>query len=102
MYECVPGRLSDFHKLAGVVVPKFFEKHGIKQVGFWTTVIGESSQALYYMLQWDSLADREKRWSAFQADPEYASDRAPFMANGPMIANVKNSILTPTTYSAMK
>ena len=39
----------------------------IQQAGFWTTVIGESSEMLYYMLKWESLAEREKKWAAFGA-----------------------------------
>jgi hypothetical protein len=37
---------------------RLFEKHGIKQVGFWTVAIGESNNDLYLILQWESLAER--------------------------------------------
>jgi hypothetical protein len=50
MDECVPGRLPDLNKALSAIVVAQFEKHGIKQAGFWTTVIGESNQTLYYML----------------------------------------------------
>ncbi|WP_442994258.1 NIPSNAP family protein [Scytonema sp. PRP1] len=39
-----------------------WEKHGIRQAGFWTTLIGQSNQRLTYMLAWDSMAEREERW----------------------------------------
>ena len=52
IYECVPGKLSDLNKRFSTVTLKIWEKHGIRQAGFWTTVIGESNQTLYYMLQW--------------------------------------------------
>src|SRR6476661_7641510 len=71
IYECIPGKLPDLNKRFSTITLKIWERHGIKQAGFWTTVIGESNQTLYYMLQWDSLADREKKWNAFQADPEW-------------------------------
>ena len=32
-----------------------WEKHGIRPIGFWTTLIGVSSNALTYILQWESL-----------------------------------------------
>jgi hypothetical protein len=51
---------------------------------------------------WESLADREKKWNAFQADPEWHKARAQTEANGPIVANVKNFILTPTAFSAAK
>jgi hypothetical protein len=46
-----------------------WEKHGIRSVGFWTTLVGDSSNELTYMLAWESRADRETRWTAFQNDP---------------------------------
>jgi hypothetical protein len=102
IYECVPGRLPDLNKRFDTITLKLWEKHGIKQAGFWTTVIGESSQTLYYMLVWESLADREKKWNAFGADPAWLSARAQTEANGPIVANVKNFILAPTPYSSVK
>ena len=53
IYECVPGKLPDLNKRFSTITLKLWEKHGIKQAGFWTTVIGESNQTLYYMLQWN-------------------------------------------------
>jgi hypothetical protein len=102
MYECTPGRLPDVLKNFDTIILKQFEKHGIKQAGFWTTVIGESSQTMYYMLVWESLAEREQKWAAFVSDPEYEAGRAKIMANGPTIANAKNFILSPTPFSAVK
>ena len=89
IYECVPGRLPDLNKRFDTITLKLWEKHGIKQAGFWTTVIGKSNQTLYYMLAWESLAEREKKWNAFGVDPEWLSARAQTEANGPIVANVK-------------
>ena len=50
VYECVPGRLPDLLKRFDTITLGLWEKHGIKQAGFWTTVIGESSQTLYYFV----------------------------------------------------
>src|SRR6201986_111854 len=102
IYECVPGKLPDLNKRFSTITLKIWEKHGIKQAGFWTTVTGESNQTLYYMLQWDSLADREKKWNAFQADPEWHTKRAETEKNGAIGARVENSILQPTSFSSVK
>ena len=32
---------------------KIWERHGIRQAGFWTVAIGDSNQDLYYLLEWD-------------------------------------------------
>jgi hypothetical protein len=102
IYECVPGRLPDLLKRFDTITLKLWEKHGIQQAGFWTTVIGESNQTLYYFLKWDSLAERDKKWGAFGADPDWLSARAQTEANGAIVANVKNFILAPTSFSAAK
>src|SRR5271166_345565 len=102
IYECVPGRLPDLLKRFDTITLKLWEKHGIKQAGFWTTVIGESNQTLYYFVTWDSLAEREKKWNAFGADPEWIKARAQTEANGAIVANVKNFRLAPTGRSAQR
>jgi hypothetical protein len=101
IYKCVPGRLPDLLKRFDTITLKLWEKHGIKQAGFWTTVIGESNQALYYMLKWESLAQREQKWDAFATDPEWLSARAQTEASGAIVAEVKNFILTPTSFSSV-
>jgi hypothetical protein len=79
-----------------------WEKHGIRPLGFWTTLIGESSTALTYILQWDSLADRETRWAAFQSDPAWRKARDDSERDGPIVASINNQILAPTAFSALK
>ena len=102
VYKCIPGRLLALNNRFANITLKIWEKHGIKQAGFWTTLVGESNQELYYLLVWESLADREKKWNAFQADPEWLAKRAETEKDGPIVANVSNQFLTPTTYSSVK
>ena len=65
IYECVPGRLPDLMKRFDTITLKLWEKHGIRQAGSRTTVIGESNQTLYYFVVRDLLAEREKKGNAF-------------------------------------
>lgn len=102
VYHCVSGRLPALLKRFDTITLKLWEKHGIKQAGFWTVAIGESSQDLYYLLAWESLADREKKWGAFQNDPEWIEKRAETERDGAIVASVSNSILQPTSFSAVK
>ncbi len=102
VYRCVPGRLPALLKRFDTITLKLFEKHGIKQAGFFTTLIGQSNQELTYFLAWDSLADREKKWTAFQVDPEWISARAQTEADGQIVDNITSQLLTPTAFSAVK
>src|SRR5215470_13860902 len=59
IYHCIPGRLPDLLKRFETITTRIWQRHGIEQAGFWTTVIGDSNQTLYYFLKWESLADRD-------------------------------------------
>lgn len=102
VYECVPGRLPALLKRFEAITLKLWEKHGIQQAGFWTVLVGESNQTLYYLLAWDSLAEREKKWNAFASDPEWLQKRAETEADGAIVARVSNQILQPTAFSSVK
>ncbi|MDA9543317.1 hypothetical protein ACVWYQ_001178 [Bradyrhizobium sp. USDA 3397] len=102
IYRCVPGRLPALLKRFETATLKIWEKHGIKQAGFFTTLIGESNQDLTYFLAWDSLAEREKKWGAFMTDPDWMKARAESEADGQIVANIVSQILTPTAFSAVK
>ena len=102
VYRCLPGRLPALLKRFENHTTKIWEKHGIKQAGFFTTLIGESNQELTYFLQWESLADREKKWGTFMTDPEWLAARKETEANGPIVARVSNQLLAPTAFSSVK
>ncbi len=102
VYHCLPGRLPALNARFENTTLAFWEKYGIRQVGFFTTLVGASNQALTYMLAWDSLAERETRWGAFSADPAWLAARAASEAEAPIVARIENSFLVPTAYSAMK
>ena len=67
-----------------------------------TRQIGESNNELTDMLSWDSLADREARWTAFQNDPAWHKVRDDSERDGPIVANIGNQMLTPTSFSTLK
>ena len=102
VYHAVPGRLPDLLKRFDTITLKIWERHQIKQAGFWTVLVGESNQALYYLLQWESLADREKKWNAFVSDKERLAKFAETEKNGPLVARLTAQMLRPTAYSPMQ
>jgi NIPSNAP protein len=102
VYRCVPGRLPALLKRFETITLKLWEKHGIRQAGFFTTLIGESNQELTYFLAWESLAEREKKWAAFQADPDWIAARAQTEADGQIVGNIVSQLLVPTAFSTVK
>ena len=101
-YHCLPGKLPAIVKRFETVTVRLFEKHGIRQLGFWTVAIGESNHDLIYILQWESMAERDQKFSAFQRDPEWIEARRKSEEEGPLLSSITNSIWTPTAFSASK
>ena len=55
VYRCIPGRLPNLIKRFDTITLKLWEKHGIKQAGFWTVLIGNGNHDLHYLIAWESL-----------------------------------------------
>ena len=102
VYRCLPGRLPALLKRFETVTLKIWDKHGIRQAGFFTTLVGESNQDLTYFLAWDSMAEREKKWGAFMADPDWISARADSEKDGQIVQNIVSQFLAPTAFSSVK
>jgi hypothetical protein len=102
IYHCAPGRLEALNRRFEAVTLPLWRKHGIRQAGFWTVAIGGSNHDLYYLLQWESLAEREVKWPAFAADPEWVAAKAETERDGPLITHLENVILQPTRYSSVR
>ena len=102
IYRTMPGKMPNLLSRFQNHTLKIWEKHGIRQAGFWTTLVGESQNELTYMLAWESLAEREQKWTAFFNDTEWHKVRAETEKDGPINANVSNQFLIPTAFSSVK
>ncbi|MBD8066157.1 NIPSNAP family protein [Devosia sp. PTR5] len=102
IYDCLPGRLPALLKRFNEHTLALWERHGIRQAGFFTTLVGENNNRLTYLLAWESLAEREAKWTAFIADPDWISARDASERDGPILANVRNELLNPTAFSSVR
>jgi hypothetical protein len=102
VYRCVAGRLPALLKRFDTITLKLWEKHGIRPAGFFTTLIGQSNQELTYFLAWESMAERETKWTSFQNDPNWISARAETEKDGQIVENIVNQFLQPTAFSSVK
>ena len=98
VYYTVPGKLPALNDMFATHTMGYFKKYDIGMMGFWTDEIGSSNQ-LTYILTFDSMGDREKKWSAFQADPGWHQVRAESVVDGPLVAQVQNTFMQTTPYS---
>jgi hypothetical protein len=100
-YRVLPGRMPAMLKRFETRTLKIWERLGIRQVGFWTTVVGPCHLELFYILEWTDMAEREAKWNAFMADKEWLEAWAESERDGPIVANVENAIMKSTAFSAM-
>lgn len=59
IYRALPGRMPALLKRFETRTLKIWERLGIRQGGFWTTLIGPSHLELIYMLVWEPMDERQ-------------------------------------------
>ncbi|GLQ81471.1 NIPSNAP family protein [Mesorhizobium huakuii] len=102
IYDCLPGRLPALLKRFSDQTLAIWQRHGIRQAGFFTTTIGENNNRLTYFLAWESMAEREAKWTAFVSDPAWHRAVDESQRDGQIIANISSQLLTPTAFSSVK
>ena len=102
IYECYGGKLPDLHKRFADHTMALFEKHGIKNIGYWTYDVGPSNNELVYLVAFEDHNQRADAWASFRADPEWQRVFEDSHANGIIVRNVENRLLSPTAYSPMQ
>jgi hypothetical protein len=102
IYHTIPGRMPALLNRFETITLAIWERFKIRQAGFWTVDIGDSNADLYYLLEWESLAERERIWSAFVSDPEWLAKKAETEKDGPIVARVTNLMLKPTAFSSVR
>ena len=100
-YTALPGKLPALQARFRDHTVKLFEKHGMKNIGYWTNMIGGTNDQLIYILAYEDLAARQKCWAEFGADPEWHEARNASEKDGPLVQHVENRILNPTNFSPL-
>lgn len=100
IYTCLPGQLPRLLTRFETATLPIWKRIGIRPLGFWKTVIGPNNNDLTYLLEWQSMAERESLWSAFMADPEWAAAREASERPGPIVATIASSFLQPALIPA--
>ena len=99
-YTAQPGRLRDLLARFENHTNRIWARYGIRQVGFWTTIVGPTDGRTS-LLAWESFAEREEKWNAFRADLELLEAFAESEKHGPLVFNVENQLLHPTRFSGV-
>jgi hypothetical protein len=103
IYTAAEGKLEDLHRRFREHTIGLFEKHGMTVVAFWTPTDEERAEnTLIYILAYPSAEARETSWRGFIDDPEWKRVYAESHRDGPLVAKVESTMMTPTDYSPIK
>lgn len=100
-YEALPGRLQAVQSQFRDGFNQMFQRHGMQVVGYWTYVHGGWSDQLLYLMAFEDAADRERKWAAFYADPQFR-EVLEMSGGAPAVARIRSEILRPTDYSPLQ
>lgn len=82
---------------------KIFHRCGIHPILYSSTMAGPNMPNLTYLTPFATLADREKAWDAFGADPEWVKVRKESIDRSGQISNqISITLLRPADYSPMQ
>ena len=94
------GKLDDLQARFRNHTTKFFEKHGMTNVGYW--VPRDQPNTLVYILAYPSKEAATKAWDGFRKDEGWIAARTASEANGPIVAKVISVFMDPTNFSGLK
>ena len=100
VYHASEGKLDDLLRRFRDHTVTLFEKHGIKNVAYWTpTDEPLKGKTLVYMLMHPSREAAKVNWKAFQDDPEWQSVKEKSEANGKLVEKIDSTYLALTDFS---
>ena len=100
IYHVVPGKLDELLARFRDHTMKIFERHGMKNVAYWTPVDEpQKSNTLIYILEHPSRAAAVDNWKSFQDDPEWKKVKAKSEENGKLVEKVDSTYMSMTDFS---
>jgi hypothetical protein len=100
VYHANEGKLDDLLKRFREHTTRLFEKHGIKNVAYWTPLDGPlKGRTLIYILAQPSREAATSNWNAFRDDPEWQKVRDASEANGKLVDKIDSTFMALTDFS---
>jgi hypothetical protein len=101
VYTAAEGKLPELLKRFREHTTKLFERHGMKNVAYWTaTDEPKKTNTLIYILKYPSREAATASWKAFQDDPEWQKVRGKSEENGKLVEKVDSTFMELTDFSA--
>ena len=97
-YYANEGKLDALHARFRDHTCELFEKHGMRNVGYWVPVKNESNALIYIVSHEDRKAAQES-WGAFLKDPAWVAAYKASTKGGKLVRKIDRVFLTATDYS---
>ncbi len=97
-YFAEQGKLDTLHARFRDHALGLFEKHGMKNVGYWVP-LENTDNSLIYLLEYPSRASRDASWEGFMADADWKTAYAESTKDGKLVSKVVTEFLGKTDYS---
>ena len=82
---------------------KLFEKHGIRNIGYWVPQDhARKNDTLIYVVAHPSMDAAKKAWDAFRNDPAWVKARNESEMSGKIVVKVESVYMDPTDFSKLK
>ena len=104
-YTTVDGRLEALKSRFRDHTTRIFERHGMKNVGYWVPADEPKSRnTLIYILQHESREAANASWTAFRQDPEWKKVAAESQKDGLILVDngVVSVYMNATDFSPIK
>lgn len=99
-YYTPEGKLDELNARFRNHTMALFEKHGMKNIIYWTPV--DKPNTLIYVIAHKDKSAADASWDAFRNDPEWKKVAEETQRNGKLVEKVESVYLTPTDYSPHK
>ena len=102
-YTAPEGKLPELQARFRNHTMRIFEKHGIKNVGYWVPQDAPTKDnTLIYIISHASRDAAKASWAAFGADPEWQKVAKESQINGKIVAGITSVYMDPSDYSPIK
>lgn len=102
-YTAPDGKLPLLQKRFRDHTLRIFEKHGMKNVGYWVPQDAPArDNTLIYVISHASRDAAKQSWANFAADPEWKKVSAESQVDGPIVSRVVSVFMDATDYSPIK
>ena len=100
IYHAAPGKLGELLARFRDHTTKLFEKHGMKNIAYWTPVDEpDRGNMLIYILQHPSREAATANWKSFQDDPEWKRVKEESEGNGKLAEKIDSTFMVLTDFS---